>query len=78
MADRGRVRKERIVMGAFDYSINDPDARIDLLVGHDFGKPIASRQTATLDIRNEGDSHKFLKHCYPMTRHRGLWIWKNP
>ena len=56
MSDRGTVRKEQIIIGAFDYSINDPDARIDLLVGHDWGKPIASRQSGTLDIRNDGDT----------------------
>ncbi len=59
MADRGRVRKERIASGAFDYSINDPDSRIDLLVGHEWGKPVASRQAGTLDIRNDGDSVVF-------------------
>ena len=56
LADRGRVRKERIVLGAFDFSVNDPDARIDLLVGHEFGKPLASRQSGTLNIRNEGNA----------------------
>ena len=56
LADRGTVRKERIILGAFDYSLDDPDARIDLLVGHDWGKPVASRQSGTLDIRAEGNA----------------------
>ena len=59
MSDRGRVRKERINSGAFAFAIDDPDARIDLLVGHDFGKPIASRQSGTLEIQDNGDSVTF-------------------
>ena len=59
VSDRGRTRKETIRSGAFDYSINDPNARIDLLVGHSWDKPIANRQTGSLDIRNEGDTVVF-------------------
>lgn len=51
ISDRGRIRKETIIDGAFDFSLDDPAARIDLLVGHSFGMPIASRQSGTLDIR---------------------------
>ena len=50
MADRGRVRKEMFANGAFKYAIENPARRIDLLVGHDFGKPIANRQGGTLSI----------------------------
>lgn len=34
----------------------EPERRIDLLVGHDFGKPIASRQSGTLQIENAVDA----------------------
>ena len=50
MADRGRVRKESFASGAFKYAIENPARRIDLLVGHDFGKPIANRQSGSLSI----------------------------
>ena len=50
MADRGRVRKESFSSGAFKYALDDHTRKIDLLVGHDFGKPIANRQTGSLTI----------------------------
>ena len=52
--DRGRVRKERFEPGAFRYAIEDDSRAIDVLVGHDFGKPLASRKAGTLTIR-DGD-----------------------
>ena len=48
--DRGRVRKESFASRAFRFAIEDENRKIDLLVGHDFGKPIASRQSGTLSI----------------------------
>ena len=58
--DRGRVRKERFQPRAFRYSIDqDPERRIDLLVGHDYGKPMASRQAGTLDIVDGDDAVTF-------------------
>ena len=41
--DRGRIRKERFEPGAFRYAIEDDSRQIDVLAGHDFGKPLASR-----------------------------------
>ena len=58
--DRGRVRKERFESRAFDFAINqEPARRIDLLVGHDFGKPIASRQAGTLTLVDGDDAVRF-------------------
>ena len=65
IADRGRVRKERIRPGAFRYAIENTTAptgepiRLDLLVGHDWDKPVASRQSGTLDIREDGNAVVF-------------------
>ena len=43
ISDRGRVRKESFASRAFRFAIDEqPDRKIDILVGHDFGKPIAS------------------------------------
>ena len=57
---RGRVRKESISSRAFRYAIEtEPERRIDLLVGHDFGKPIASRQAGSLVIEDTADAVVF-------------------
>ena len=51
IADRGRVRKESFAARAFNFAIEqEPERRIDLLVGHSFDKPIASRQAGTLAL----------------------------
>ena len=58
--DRGSVRKERLGSRAFQHAIDtEPERRIDLLVGHDFGKPIASRQAGTLQIADADDAVRF-------------------
>ena len=57
--DRGRVRKERFESRAFRYAIEDEQRRIDILVGHDFGKPIASRKAGTLEIADGDDGVTF-------------------
>ena len=59
VSDRGSVRKESIASRAFSFAINDPERRIDFLVGHDFGKPIASRAAGTLDIEDTADAVNF-------------------
>ena len=57
--DRGRVRKERFEPGAFRYVIEDDSRQIDVLVGHDFGKPLASRKAGTLSIEDGADAVTF-------------------
>ncbi|MYA29072.1 MAG: HK97 family phage prohead protease [Gammaproteobacteria bacterium] len=58
--DRGRVRKESFSSRAFRFAIEqEPERRIDILVGHDFGKPIASRQSGTLKIEDGADAVTF-------------------
>ena len=60
VADRGRVRKESFASRAFAFAIDqEPDRKIDLLVGHDFGKPVASRQSGTLSIVDADDAVRF-------------------
>ena len=57
---RGRVRKETISSRAFRFAIEtEPERRIDLLIGHDFGKPVASRQAGTLAIEDTADAVVF-------------------
>ena len=57
--DRGRVRKERFEPRAFRFAIEDKTRQIDILVGHDFGKPIASRKAGTLEIADGDDGVTF-------------------
>ena len=57
--DRGRVRKERFEPRAFRFAIEDEARQIDVLVGHDYGKPIASRKAGTLQIADGEDGVTF-------------------
>ena len=57
--DRGRVRKERFEPRAFHFAIEDETRQLDILVGHDFGKPIASRKAGTLEIEDSADAVNF-------------------
>ncbi len=60
MKNRGHVRKEKFESRAFRFAIEqEPERRIDILVGHDFGKPVASRQAGTLKIEDSADAVTF-------------------
>ena len=48
IADRGSTRKEIIEPGAFDFAIDSPTHEINLLIGHDFNFPLASKRKGTL------------------------------
>ena len=59
ISDRGRVRKERFIKGAFRFAIEEVKAgrrEIDLLVGHSFDKPIASTRANSLTVREATES----------------------
>ena len=73
ISDRGTVRKESFSSRSLSFSINDPSRRIDILVGHDFGKPIASRQSGTLQIEDADDAVRFVATTSRLIRHPGLW-----
>ncbi len=57
--DRGRVRKEPFKPHAFNFAIEDETRQLDILVGHDFGRPIASRKAGTLEIEDSADAVNF-------------------
>lgn len=54
----GKPRKEMFVAGAFAYRVDTPSSHdggpkeIHLLVGHDYGKPLASVRAGTLKLRD--------------------------
>jgi hypothetical protein len=56
---RGRPRKERFAPKAFEYRVEQPDAEIHLLVGHDFGKVLASKLSDTLKLTDTEDALSF-------------------
>ncbi|WP_323783424.1 HK97 family phage prohead protease [Thalassovita sp.] len=58
LSDRGTVRKESIMPGAFSYTLDDPDREVNLLFGHSFDRPLASRSSGTLELK---DSERFLE-----------------
>ena len=61
LSDRGRVRKESFRSRAFRFAIDqEPERRIDLLVGHSFDRPIASRQAGSLAIQDGDDVVSFI------------------
>ena len=54
------MRKESFSSRAFAFAIDEePTRKIDLLVGHDFGKPIASRQSGALTIVDSAEAVTF-------------------
>ncbi len=61
----GRPRKEIIAPRAFAYRINTPSKHggkkdIHLLAGHDYGKPLASVRSGTLDIMDSDEALTFI------------------
>lgn len=57
---RGRPRKEIIAPRAFAYRVERPDEDIHLLLGHDYGQPLASRSTGTLTFEDSDDALSFV------------------
>ena len=55
----GKPRKERFAPGAFQYSVEVGELDIHLLVGHDFGKPLASKLGGSLQLRSTDDALLF-------------------
>ena len=59
LSDRGTVRKEQIMPGAFDFTLSNPLAQVNLLFGHSFDKPLASRSSGTLKLEDTAEFLKF-------------------
>jgi HK97 family phage prohead protease len=55
----GRPRKEVIAPRAFAYRVDRQDEDIHLLVGHDFGQPLASRAAGTLTLKDTDEALLF-------------------
>ena len=59
LADRGQVRKERIMPGAFEFALADQERDIHLLYGHSFDTPLASRKNGSLVLTDSADALTF-------------------
>ena len=60
MSDRGRVRKERFHPRAFRFAIDDPDREINLLRGHSFDAPLASKRNGSLVLEDTEEGVSFV------------------
>ena len=69
ISNRGRgpnaPRKETIRPGAFDFSLRDESREINLLFGHSFDRPIASRSTGTLVLTDTPEALTFEAEIRP-------------
>jgi len=55
----GRPMKEVFEPRAFAFRVEDPTKEIHLLVGHDFNRPLASKLTGTLTLRDTAEALTF-------------------
>lgn len=55
----GRPRKEVIAPGAFRFAVEAEDMEVHLLSGHSFDKPLASKLTGSLHLRDTDDALSF-------------------
>lgn len=55
----GKPLKETIASRAFGERVDDQQADIHLLAGHDFGRPLASRKAGTLRLRDTDATLEF-------------------
>ena len=62
---RGRPRKERFASRAFSYRVDLPDEEIHLLVGHDYGKPLAAKLNGSLLLTDADDALTFEARIAP-------------
>lgn len=48
----GRPQKEEFAPRAFEYRVNHPEAEVHLLSGHRYDRPLASKSSGTLTLRD--------------------------
>ena len=74
MKNRGTVRKESFRSRAFRFSISQETEReINLLVGHDYQRPLASRRAGSLTIR-DGDDAVTFEATLPAAAEQPTWM----
>ena len=73
ISNRGTVRKERFMPGSFTYSIERQDFDVNLLAGHSFDRPIASKSAGTLTFRDGPDALEF-SAALPLDAQQPSWV----
>ena len=73
MSNRGTVRKERFGPKAFRFTVNDPLREINLLAGHSFDKPIASKLGGTFKLEDSSKALTF-RATLPPENEQPTWV----
>ena len=73
ISNAGRVRKERFEPGAFNYALQDKSREINLLSGHSYDQPVASRSAGTLKLEDSKDALRFTAEL-PVEGDQPSWI----
>ena len=71
--DRGRVRKEVVLPGAFRFSVEDAEREIHLLYGHSFDRPLARKLNGSLKITDTPKELSF-EAVLPDAADRPSWM----
>ena len=61
------ARKQRVVPGAFRFALQDEGREIQLLLGRDYSRPLASRQAGSLELTDGPDALSFKVDRLPDT-----------
>ena len=69
----GTTRKERFLPGSFDYTLRDPAREVNLLSGHSYSQPLASRSEGTLKFEDTKEALKFEAEL-PVEGDQPSWI----
>ena len=67
LRNRGRKRKQTVRPGAFRFAIQDETREINLLLGRDYDKPLASKQAGTLNLIDTPEGLEFAVDALPDT-----------
>ena len=65
LRSRGRKRKQTVRPGAFRFAIEDGTREINLLLGRDYDKPLASKQAGTLNLIDTPEGLEFAVDALP-------------
>ena len=72
LRDRGRIRKERFGRRAFRFTV-DGDGEVNLLRGHSFDSPLASRGAGTLELIDTDEALEF-RATFPPVAQQPTWM----
>lgn len=73
ISDRGRVRKEVFLSHAFSFSVEAAEREINLLAGHSFDSPLASKLNGSLRLKDGADALRF-EATLPAAADRPSWV----